>query len=83
MKKYLVDVYLPSSGEHFDVFLPANKLIGDVLSLLVDTVVPLSGYSFQRTVDTVLINAIDGGIYDLNSTVFDSGIRNASKLILI
>ena len=83
MNKYLVDVYLPASGEHFDVFLPANKLIGEVISLLVETVVPLSGNNFERTSDTVLINAVNGGVYDFNTTVFDAGIRNSTKLILI
>lgn len=83
MNKYLVDVYLPTSGEHFDVFLPANKLIGEVISLLADMVVPLSGNSFVKTDDTVLVNAANGGIYDVNSTVFDAGIRNSTKLILI
>ena len=83
MDKYLVDVYLPASGEHFDVFFPVNKLIGEVISLLVDIVVPLSGNSFKATVDTVLINAVSGEVYDFNTTVFDSGIRNSAKLILI
>ncbi len=83
MIKYLVDVYLPASGKHFDVFLPANKLIGEVISLLVDIVVPLSGNSFERTADTILINAANGEVYNFNTTVFDAGIRNAAKLILI
>lgn len=83
MKKYLVDIYLPPSGEHFDVFLPANKFIGEVIPLLVDILVPLSGDTFDKTSDVVLINAIDGRIYDFNTTVFDSGIRNSSKLILV
>lgn len=83
MKKYLVDVYLPASGEHFDVLLPFNKRIGEVISLLTGTIVPLSGNSYKRTPDTVLINAANGEVYDLNTTVFDSGIKNAAKLILI
>ena len=83
MDKYLVDVYLPASGEHFDVFLPVNKLIGDAISLLVDIIAPLSGNSFEGTADTILINAADGHVYDFNTTVFDAGIRNSTKLILI
>ncbi|MCX4357549.1 MAG: hypothetical protein OSJ43_15255 [Oscillospiraceae bacterium] len=83
MNKYLVDVYLPASGEHFDVFLPINKLIGEVISLLADIAVPLSGNSFKRTTDTVLINAANGEVYNFNDTVFDAGIRNSTKLILI
>ncbi len=83
MNKYLVDVYLPASGQHFDVFLPANKLIGEVISLLVDIVVPLSGNCFERTADTILINAVNGEVYNFNITVFDAGIRNSTKLILV
>lgn len=83
MDKYLVDVYLPSLRKHFDVFLPANKLIGDVVSLLINIVESLSDNSFEGTVDTVLINAVDGEVYNFNTTVFDSGIRNSAKLILI
>lgn len=83
MNKYLVDVYLPASGEHFDVFLPINKLIGEVISLLADIAVSLSGNSFKRTTDTVLINAANGEVYNFNDTVFDAGIRNSTKLILI
>lgn len=83
MNKYLVDVFLPASGEHYNAFLPANKLIGEVVSLLVDIIVPFSCNCFERTADTVLINAISGEIYDFNITVFDAGIRNSTKLILI
>ena len=83
MNKYLVDVYLPASGEHFDVFLPINKFIGEVISLLADIAVSLSGNSFKRTTDTVLINAANGEVYNFNDTVFDAGIRNSTKLILI
>lgn len=83
MNKYLVDIYFPASGQHFDAFLPAGKLIGEAVSLLIDMIVPLSGNSFEKTADTVLINAVTGAVYDFNITVFDAGIRNSSKLILI
>lgn len=83
MKKYLVDVYLPACGEHFDAFLPINKPIGEVISLLAEILIPLTRNSFKKTADTVLINAVNGEMYDLNTTVFDAGIRNSTKLILI
>ena len=83
MNKYLVDVYLPALGKHLDVFLPANKLIGETIPLLADIAVSLSGNSFEKTDDTILINAANGKIYNFDVTVFDSGIRNSTKLILI
>ena len=83
MNKYLVDVYLPASGEHYDTYIPAGKLIGEATSLLVSIVESLSDGNYKATSDTVLINAVNGEIFNRNITVYDAGIRNASKLILI
>lgn len=83
MTKYLVDIYLPACGEHYDVYLPAGKLIGEATSLLVNIVSSLSDGNYTGTSDTVLINAKNGEVLDRNITVYDAGIRNSSKLILI
>lgn len=83
MKKYLVDVYLPASGEHYDAYLPAGKLIGEATALLISIVESLTNGDYKGTADTVLLNAVNGKIYNPNATVFDAGIRNSSKLILI
>lgn len=82
MRKYLVDIYLPASGEHYDTYLPAGKMIGEVTFLLVSIAESLSS-EYKGTADAVLINAISGEILNRNKTVYDAGIRNASKLILI
>ena len=83
MTKYLVDIYLPALSEHYDAYLPAGKLIGEATSLLVSIVESLSDGNYKGTADAVLINAVNGEIYNRNITVYDAGIRNASKLILI
>lgn len=83
MKKYLVDVYLPASGQHFDAFLPAWKQVHEVTKLLVNITSSLSGGSYQGTQDAMLLNAENGIPLDADSTVHDVGIRDASRLILI
>lgn len=83
MEKYLVDVYLPASGEHYDAYLPAGKQIGETIQLLSGMLESLSGGSYKGTMDTVLLNANSGEPLKKNDTVYDAGIRNASKLILI
>jgi hypothetical protein len=83
MKKYLVDVYLPASGKHYDVYLPAGKRIGETTQLLINIAESLAGGSYMGTSDTVLLNAINGIPLNRNDTVYDAGIRNSSKLILI
>ena len=83
MKKYLVEVYLPAAGKHYDVYMPTGKHIGETTQLLVRIAESLSGGSYRGTADTVLINTDDGEPLNRNDTVYDAGIRNSSKLILI
>ena len=83
MKKYLVDVYLPAAGIHYDVYLPTGKKIGEATKLLVGIVESLSGGSYKGSADAILLNANTGDPLNRNSTVYDAGIRNSSKLILI
>ena len=83
MKKYLVDVYLPAAGKHYDVYLPTGKQIGEATQLLVNIAESLSGGSYKGTADAVLINVANGEPLNRSETVYDAGIRNSSKLILI
>lgn len=83
MKKYLVDVYTPASGQHFDAYLPAGKSIYEVTQLLTALTGPLSGGSYQGTADAILLDAVSGNPFPRDQSVFDAGIRNASELILV
>lgn len=83
MKKYLVDLYLPAAGKHLDVFLPAEKYIGEAIPLLVSAAEALTGGSYKGTADAMLLNAVSGMPYEKDQTVEDAFIRNASRLILI
>ena len=83
MKKYLVDVYIPATGKHYDAYLPAGKQIGEATQLLVNIAESLSQGSYMGTTDAVLLNANNGEPFDRNDTVYDANIRNSSKLILI
>ena len=83
MKKYLVDVHMPAFGKHYDVFLPAGKQIGEATQLLSSIAEVLSGGSYIGTANAVLINADNGEPLNRSETVYDAGIRNSSKLILI
>lgn len=83
MKKYLVDIYLPACGKHYDVYLPTGKQIGEATQLLVSIAESLSGGSYKGTADTILLDANSGEPFNQSDTVYDAGIRNSSKLILI
>lgn len=83
MKKYLVDVYLPAANRHYDVLLPAGKPIAEATKLLVSLAESLSGGSYEGTAQAILLDAESGVPFCREGTVYDAGIRNASRLILI
>ena len=83
MKKYLVDVYLPAIGQHYDAYLPAERRVHEVTQLLVEIAEKLSDGAFAGTADTMLLDAFSGEILRSGATIYEAGIRNASHLILI
>lgn len=83
MKKYLVDVYVPAIGIHYDVYLPTRKQVGEAMQLLIKMVESLSSGSYKGTANSTLIKAHNGIPLNLNDTVYDAGIRNSTKLILV
>ncbi len=83
MKKFLVDVYIPAVNKHMDVFLPAGKLISEATGLLAGLAESIYAGSYKGTRDAILLDAVHGNPFNREITVFDAGIRNASKLLLI
>jgi len=83
MKKYLVDVYVPAIGIHYDVYLPTRKQIGEATQLLIRMVESLSNGSYKGTANSILIKEHNGIPLNLNDTIHDAGIRNSTKLILV
>ena len=83
MKKYLVDVYLPTIDKHYDVYLPTGKRIAEATILLVALAQSLSSGSYVGAKKPMLLNADTGEPLKTDETVCDAGIRNSSKLILI
>lgn len=83
MKKYLVDVYLPTVGKHLNAYVPSTKEVGEVINLLAKAAESLTDGSYKASPEAMLMNAVSGAPYELSITIEEAGIRNASQLILI
>ena len=83
MNKIIVKLYVPKIDKEYDVFIPTNKRISMVISLLVKAINELSNGSFLPTTMPMLYNKITAKPYDVNITIKESDIRNGSELILI
>ena len=83
MDKILVEVYLPSSGSSYDVYIPLASPLNEVLYLISNLLSDLSRGYFKSDGSAVLCDAATGRVLNINTTVFESGLKNGSKLLLI
>jgi len=83
MDKVIVEVYIPIISKSYDMFIPMNSPMYEVVELVGNAVKGLSDGRFIPTATTALCNKESGEIYDVNKTVYDLGISNGSKLLLI
>lgn len=83
MKKYLVDIFLPSIGQHYDAIIPSEKQISEAVLLLSRMAEALSGGDYRQTPDAILMWANNGSPLSPELTVQESGIRNGSHLMLV
>lgn len=82
-EKVLVEVYLPMAEQSFEVFIPKEILIIDVISLLGRTFSELSNVFYESCDNDVLYDRDQGTIYELGITVREAKIQNGSRLMLM
>ncbi len=83
MKKVLIEVYVPVINEKYDIFIPKASQMSEILELLKKAVADLSNGRFIPTGETAVCYRENGAIVNVNMTVYELGIHNGSKLMLI
>ncbi len=83
MEKILVEVFVPAEGVSYDVLLPRELRIGEVISLLSRAFSDLSDGCFREGDTTFLCDRKSGKILSLERTVYELALRNGSSLMLI
>ena len=81
--KALVEIFVPASGECFDVYIPLESRVSEVVRLAAAAISDLSEGKYKATEDAVLCDAKTGIIYNVNIAVAELGIKNGSRLMLI
>ena len=82
MNKILVTLYVPMIDKEYDVFIPANEYIWRINKLLVKALSDLSDGTLPMDKNYVIANIDTGKIYEKNSIVINTDIRNSTKLVL-
>ncbi|MEO2076657.1 MAG: EsaB/YukD family protein [Bacillus sp. (in: firmicutes)] len=84
MNKVLVEIFLPAANTSFDVYLPLESRMSEVLVLVSTLLSDLAAGKYKATAgNAVLCDASTGIIFNINMTVSELGIQNGSKLMLI
>lgn len=83
MRKLIVEVYLPAAQRAFDLQIPSNARLSQVSELVGRTLTELSGGLYTADEASTLCDRETGEILNINMTVWELGLRNGSKLMLI
>ena len=82
MTNILVTIYVLSLDESYDLLLPINVKVVDVLDMIQNTLIEMSSNNYVKHDNAYLIN-IDGNVINNNYLVRLSGLKNGCKVVLI
>lgn len=81
--KILINVYVISIDEEYEIYIPINESIGKVLDLILKSVYELSDSNINIEQEHYLLDPETATVYDTSSIVRDTNIKNSKKIILI
>ena len=81
--KINVDIIVPSINETYNLFIPINKTVGEIIKLLNQTINELTNNDFPISNKLSLVNLNTGEIYDISKMVKENHIEDGSRLVLI
>ena len=77
--KVLVNLYIVSLSKNFEIFIPINEKVGNIVKLLDSTLFD----SISISKNNIIMNMDSGLCYKNNDIVRDTDIRNDTNLVLL
>lgn len=81
--KVLIELIIPDIDEKFNLFIPINKRVGNVIVLLNKSVCELTNGFYVGNKNSCLYNRETGEIYKMNDLVRNTNIRHGTVLVLM
>ena len=81
--KILIELEIPLIEKKYDLFIPVNKKVGTIKSLIETALVELTDNAYIINEGTNFYSKELGTIYDVNQTVRDKKKKNGSRIILL
>ena len=83
MNKVLVLVYVPMLERKYEVWIPINRRVHMVISLIAKEINQFMENAFPISSNICFYNRKTGLIYDKNLIIKETDIRNGTELVLI
>ena len=81
--KILISLEIPLIETKYDLFVPINKKVGTIKSLIENSLQELTENAYTPKEDSNFFSKETGEIYDVNKTIRDTDLKNGSRIILI
>jgi hypothetical protein len=81
--KALVEVIIPAAEKKFDVLIPLDSRMSEVRSLISAALGDLTDGKFKADATSIICDAKNGMVFDVNMNISELGIKNGSKFMLI
>lgn len=77
--KILVNFYILSLGKNYEIFIPVNEKVGNITKLLNNSLFE----DIDSSKNNKILNAETGIVYNNNTLIRTSDIKNGTRLLLI
>lgn len=81
--KVLIKLFVPEIEQKFDMYIPVNKSVGQVLTLLNKAVNSESFDVYPQKESLRLINRRTSQVYNQTDVIRQTDIKNGTELIII
>lgn len=83
MNKILVKLLVPKIGLEYDIWIPLNRRIYNVIKLILKALNEFTNGEYNPKELPDLYDRKTGMLYDVNQTVGESSMENGTEIILI
>ena len=81
--KILVQLEIPVIEKKYDLFIPINKKIGTVKKLIEEALVEITNHAYVIKPESNFYSKENGSMYNVNTTVRETDLKNGSRIILV
>ena len=81
--KILIQVEVPMIEKTYDLYIPVNKKVGTIKRLIEEAVQEITDNEYESSESTNFYSKETGQVYNVNSSILETDLKNGSRIILI